>query len=213
MSYQYLFKIIVVGDTATGKSSSIVKLSDHTFDPCYQMTIGVEFASMMFEVEGEPIKVQIWDTAGQESFHSITRSYYRGSAGVLLFYDVTRRSTFDHLRDWLYEIKGRCHQSSVVMLIGNKTDQSHARQVSFFEGDALAKEHCLLFCETSCCGSDVYSIMDAYRLLVLEIHRRVKSGELDPSEDTGVKLGLSSRKGNVILQEKKAGCCVPVCGT
>lgn len=116
MSYSYLFKYIIIGDTGVGKSCLLLQFTDKRFQPVHDLTIGVEFGARMinidqkqvclkshfeFEFKKFQIKLQIWDTAGQESFRSITRSYYRGAAGALLVYDITRRDTFNHLTTWL----------------------------------------------------------------------------------------------------------------
>merc|ERR1712154_171315 len=103
LPYKYLFKYIIVGDTAVGKSCLLLQFTDKRFQPVHDLTIGVEFGARMINVADKSIKLQIWDTAGQESFRSITRSYYRGAAGALLVYDITRRDTFKHLTRWLEE--------------------------------------------------------------------------------------------------------------
>ena len=97
MSYSYLFKYIIIGDTGVGKSCLLLQFTDKRFRNDHDITIGVEFGSRMIQLDNKEIKLQIWDTAGQESFRSITRSYYRGAAGALLVYDITRRDTFSHL--------------------------------------------------------------------------------------------------------------------
>jgi len=113
------------------------------------LTIGVEFGARMITIDKKQIKLQIWDTAGQESFRSITRSYYRGAAGALLVYDITRRETFTHLTSWLEESRQHASPNMTIMLIGNKCDDDDKRAVSKEEGEAFAKQHGLLFLETS----------------------------------------------------------------
>jgi len=103
----------------------------------------------MINIDGKAIKLQIWDTAGQESFRSITRSYYRGAAGALLVYDITRRETFNHLTCWLEDAKQHSNSNMTIMLIGNKSDLDHKRAVSTEEGEQFAKENGLIFIETS----------------------------------------------------------------
>mmetsp|Transcript_39676 Transcript_39676/g.35416 ORF Transcript_39676/g.35416 Transcript_39676/m.35416 type:complete len:106 (+) Transcript_39676:85-402(+) len=105
MSYSYLFKYIIIGDTGVGKSCLLLQFIDKRFRQKHEVTIGVEFGARMINVDGKNIKLQIWDTAGQESFRSITRSYYRAAAGALLVYDITRRETFTHLTRWLDEAR------------------------------------------------------------------------------------------------------------
>ena len=116
MSYAYLFKYIIIGDTGVGKSCLLLQFTDKRFQPVHDLTIGVEFGARLIHL-GEshsPIKLQIWDTAGQESFRSITRSYYRGAAGALLVYDITRRETFNHLTRWLEEARQNANANMII---------------------------------------------------------------------------------------------------
>ncbi|KAD6454096.1 hypothetical protein E3N88_08802 [Mikania micrantha] len=144
MSYAYLFKYIIIGDTGVGKSCLLLQFTDKRFQPVHDLTIGVEFGARMITIDNKPIKLQIWDTAGQESFRSITRSYYRGAAGALLVYDITRRETFNHLASWLEDARQHANANMTVMLIGNKCDLAHRRAVSTEEGEQFAKENGLL---------------------------------------------------------------------
>merc|ERR1712224_958946 len=107
-----------------------------------------EFGSKIVDVNGKPTKLQIWDTAGQESFRSITRSYYRGAAGALIVYDISRRDTFNHVVKWLEEVRQQSDRKTVITLVGNKSDLPR-REVAYDEGSRFAKEHGLNFIETS----------------------------------------------------------------
>ncbi|GFP78738.1 RAS-related protein rabb1c [Phtheirospermum japonicum] len=149
MSYAYLFKYIIIGDTGVGKSCLLLQFTDKRFQPVHDLTIGVEFGARMITIDNRPIKLQIWDTAGQESFRSITRSYYRGAAGALLVYDITRRETFNHLASWLEDARQHANANMSIMLIGNKCDLAHRRAVSTEEGEQFAKENGLIFMEAS----------------------------------------------------------------
>lgn len=120
MSYHYLMKYVVIGDSAVGKSCLLLQFTDRRFTNAHEVTIGVEYGARLVEVGGQTIKLQVWDTAGQETFRSVARSYYRGAAGALLVYDVTRRSTFQHLESWLREARESGSPDMVVMLVGNK---------------------------------------------------------------------------------------------
>ena len=106
--------------SGVGKSCLLLQFTDKRFQPVHDLTIGVEFGARMINIEGKQIKLQIWDTAGQEAFRSITRSYYRGAAGALLVYDITRRDTFNHLTTWLEDARQHSNSNMVIMLIGNK---------------------------------------------------------------------------------------------
>ena len=118
--YDYLFKFLVIGSAGIGKSCLLHQFIEGTFKEDSSHTIGVEFGSKIVPVGGRTVKLQIWDTAGQERFRSVTRSYYRGAAGALLVYDITRRDTFNHLTTWLEDARQHSNSNMVIMLIGNK---------------------------------------------------------------------------------------------
>lgn len=127
----------------------MLQFTDKRFRQQHDLTIGVEFGARTIQIDNKNIKLQIWDTAGQESFKSITRSYYRGAAGALLVYDITRRDTFTHLTRWLEEVRQNGNPDTTIMLIGNKSDQDSRRQVTTEEGERFARENGLIFIETS----------------------------------------------------------------
>nr|XP_016492583.1 PREDICTED: ras-related protein Rab-2A-like [Nicotiana tabacum] len=104
MAYEYLMKFIIVGETGVGKTCIMNQFTEKRFDPVYDVTIGAGYGSRIITVHKKQIKLQIWDTAGQEKFRSITRAYYRDAAGALLVYDVTKRHTFERLSSWLEDI-------------------------------------------------------------------------------------------------------------
>jgi len=195
MSYSYLFKYIIIGDTGVGKSCLLLQFTDKRFQPIHDLTIGVEFGARMINIENKPIKLQIWDTAGQESFRSITRSYYRGAAGALLVYDITRRETFSHLTRWLQEARQNSHQNMVIMLIGNKSDLEHRRQVSKEEGEAFALENGLVFLETS--AKTAANVESAFVKTAEKIFENIQSGVYDVNNEShGVKLGTPQAAGD-----------------
>jgi len=195
MSYAYLFKYIIIGDTGVGKSCLLLQFTDKRFQPVHDLTIGVEFGARIVSIEGRQIKLQIWDTAGQESFRSITRSYYRGAAGALLVYDITRRETFNHLTRWLEEARQNANQSMVIMLIGNKSDLDHRRQVSKEEGEKFAKEHGLIFLETS--AKTAANVEEAFIQTAQNIYKNINEGNMDVTNEThGIKMGMGVNPNN-----------------
>lgn len=195
MSYQYLFKYIIIGDTGVGKSCLLLQFTDKRFQPVHDLTIGVEFGARMINIASKPVKLQIWDTAGQESFRSITRSYYRGAAGALLVYDITRRETFNHLASWLEDARQHASANMVIMLIGNKCDLAHRRAVSTEEGAQFAKENGLIFMETS--AKTAQNVEEAFINTAAKIHQKIEEGVIDVSnESCGIKLGYVSAGGN-----------------
>mmetsp|Transcript_11380 Transcript_11380/g.35045 ORF Transcript_11380/g.35045 Transcript_11380/m.35045 type:complete len:208 (+) Transcript_11380:187-810(+) len=145
----HLFKYIIIGDTEVGKSSIMLMFTERHFQGAHDMTIGVEFDSRAVKLaDGSTANLEIWDTAGQESYLSITRSYYRGADCCLLVYDVTRRESFDHLPRWLNEAKqNAANPNLVLMLAGNKADLEQKREISRAEGKAFADLHGMLFVE------------------------------------------------------------------
>ena len=149
--YQYTCKVVLIGDAAVGKSCLLLRFIDQVFQPVYDLTIGVEFGSRVIETSTHiPIRIQAWDTAGQEAFRSITRSYYRGASAVILMYDVSRRETFVHIVRWLKEVATVVHPCCVLVLVGNKVDLHQQRQISTDEARQFAQQHNIhLFFETS----------------------------------------------------------------
>jgi len=191
MSYSYLFKYIIIGDTGVGKSCLLLQFTDKRFQPVHDLTIGVEFGARMITIDNRQVKLQIWDTAGQESFRSITRSYYRGAAGALLVYDITRRETFNHLTRWLEEARQNANSSMVIMLIGNKSDLDHRRQVTKEEGEKFAKEHGLIFLETS--AKTAANVEEAFISTAQKIYENIQNGIYDVTNEAhGIKVGMAA---------------------
>ena len=123
-------RYIIIGDTGVGKSCLLLQFTDKRFQPVHDLTIGVEFGARMITIDAKQIKLQIWDTAGQESFRSITRSYYRGAAGALLVYDITKQPSYDNTERWLKELRDHADPTIVIMLVGNKSDLEDDRRAA-----------------------------------------------------------------------------------
>ncbi|KAL5721681.1 Ras-related protein Rab-2-B [Ranunculus cassubicifolius] len=192
MAYNYLFKFITIGDSGIGKSCLLLGFTDKKYERIYNPTIGVEFGAQTLTIDGKRVKLHIWDTAGQENFRSITRSYYRGVAAALLVYDVTIRSSFNHVITWLEEIKENATTSNLVItLVGNKCDISNRRVVSYEEGEQFAKKHGLGFMETSARTSE--NVDEVFTSTAKEVLKIIDKGLIDLSnvsnEATGIKVG------------------------
>ena len=148
-NYDYLFKIIIIGDSGIGKSSVLFRFADDVYNESYISTIGVDFKIKTVFINGKVIKLQIWDTAGQERFRTITTSYYRSSHIIFLCYDITDKESFSNLEIWLGEIKKFASKVVKVIVCGTKLDLASVRQVSYEEGKAFADMHNFDYYETS----------------------------------------------------------------
>ncbi|KAI5446972.1 Ras- protein RABB1c, variant 2 [Lathyrus oleraceus] len=199
MSYAYLFNLnflnlLLKNCVGVGKSCLLLQFTDKRFQPVHDLTIGVEFGARMITIDNKPIKLQIWDTAGQESFRSITRSYYRGAAGALLVYDITRRETFNHLASWLEDARQHANANMTIMLIGNKCDLAHRRAVSTEEGEQFAKEHGLIFMEAS--AKTAQNVEEAFIKTAGTIYKKIQDGVFDVSNESyGIKVGYGGIPG------------------
>ncbi|XP_062214019.1 ras-related protein RABA2a-like [Phragmites australis] len=174
--YDYLFKVVLIGDSGVGKSNLLSRFTRNTFSLDSKSTIGVEFATRTIQVESKTIKAQIWDTAGQERYRAITSAYYRGAVGALLVYDVTKGATFENVKRWLKELRDHADANTVVMLIGNKTDLGHLRSVAQGDAAAFAEREGLSFVETS--ALDATNVDRAFQTLLTEIYRIISKKAL-----------------------------------
>uniref|UniRef100_A0A8C7CK90 Ras-related protein Rab-25 n=1 Tax=Oncorhynchus kisutch TaxID=8019 RepID=A0A8C7CK90_ONCKI len=127
--YDYLFKVVLIGDSGVGKSNLLSRFTRNEFNLESKSTIGVEFATRSIQVDGKTIKAQIWDTAGQERYRAITSAYYRGAVGALLVYDIAKHLTYENVERWLKELRDHADNNIVIMLVGNKSDLRHLRAV------------------------------------------------------------------------------------
>ena len=150
MDEESIYKVLLLGDTTVGKTCFLLKYTDKTFIDEHMTTIGLDYRLKTLKLkDGKEIKLQIWDTAGQERFRTITKSYYKGSEGILLIYDVTKRESFENVKTWVSQIREEVSKSSVIYVVGNKIDLEDTRKVTTEEGVNLAKELELPFKEAS----------------------------------------------------------------
>ncbi|MFX1486005.1 MAG: GTP-binding protein [Promethearchaeota archaeon] len=171
-SYSYLFKTIVVGDGAVGKTSLTARFSEGHFSDQYKLTVGVSFAIKSIDVDGIKVKLQIWDTGGQERFSDLRSLYYKGAKGCLLVYDVTRRETFSHIENWFNEVVSQCRIIPMV-LVANKVDLTDSRAVSREDGEQLAYSRGFPYYESS--AKFGVNVIDCFSLLARMMVRKVLS--------------------------------------
>ncbi|EAS02106.2 Rab-family small GTPase (macronuclear) [Tetrahymena thermophila SB210] len=186
--YDYLFKFIMIGDTGVGKSCMLLRFVDDRFREDYDATIGVEFGSKIIDVANLAIKIQIWDTAGQESFRSITRSYYKGAIGAVVVFDITKRSSFDNLPKWLHDIKEQGKEETFVLIVGNKFDQMLQREVSQQEASEFAEQQGFNYVEVSAKSGD--NVNKIFNIMAQEILSKIQQNLIDfTNESSGIKVG------------------------
>ena len=203
--YDHMFRYIIVGDMAVGKSCLLLQFTDHKFRHQHELTIGVEFGGKTIEVKNKNVKIQIWDTAGQEAFQAITRTYYKGAIGALLVYDITRHETFEHINKWLNEIKANGSKDICCILIGNKKDLEEQRQVRYEEGKDLAEKNNLLFLETS--AKTAENVQECFTISAERILDQITKTGVDPTlPSKNVKISIDDDDDDKAKEEKK-GCC------
>ncbi|KAI9492802.1 Rab11 family GTPase putative [Zychaea mexicana] len=176
-SYDYVFKLVVVGASGVGKTNLLGRFVHDTFELATKSTIGLDLNIKTMTIDDKRVRVQVWDTAGQERYRSITKRYYRGAVGALLVYDITRHDTFEDIPRWLGELRlNDAHPDSIVMLVGNKSDLAEdQRAVPQDEATQYAEENKLLFMETS--ALDRTNVDKAFETLVYQIFKKM-SGRL-----------------------------------
>ncbi len=188
--FDFLFKFIVIGDVHVGKSNLLTQFTDHTFRSQYEMTIGVEFGSKIVTIGDRKVKLQVWDTAGQESFRSITRSYYRAAVAALLVFDVTRRESFEHLSRWLSETAN--YPMMTIVLVGNKADLDSQREVSQAEAEQYAEARGLPYLETSAKAG--LNVDKCFEDITARVLTNIDAHVYDlTSTEIGIKVGARQR--------------------
>ncbi|XP_074306875.1 ras-related protein RABA5c-like [Silene latifolia] len=204
---EYLFKIVIIGDSGVGKSNLLSRYARNEFNLHSKATIGVEFQTQSIELDGKEVRAQIWDTAGQERFRAVTSAYYRGAVGALIVYDITRGTTFDSITRWLEELNTHSDTTVAKMLVGNKYDLDDIRAVTIDQGKSLAEEHGLFFMETS--AKDSTNVKTAFEMVIKEIYTTVSRKVLNSDS---YKAQLSLKRVSLVNDESKpnegmTSCC------
>ncbi|CAH2045887.1 ras-related protein Rab-1A [Battus philenor] len=198
--YDYLFKLLLIGDSGVGKSCLLLRFADDTYTESYISTIGVDFKIRTVELDGKTIKLQIWDTAGQERFRTITSSYYRGAHGIIIVYDCTDQDSFSNVKQWLEEIDRYACDNVNKLLVGNKCDLTTKKVVDYTTANQYAEQLGIPFLETSAKNST--NVEQAFMTMAAEIKARVGPPSAGAPPGAAVKIDQGRP-----VDTGKSSCC------
>lgn len=188
--FDYLFKYIIIGDQAVGKSNLLLRYIHGEFKNEYHATIGVEFAAKSINIKDKLYRIQIWDTAGQENYKSITRAYYKNSVCALIVYDISNRDSFTNVCSWIEDCKNQCPKTVYMILVGNKSDLEEQREVRKEEGQDLADKYGINFFETSAKTGE--NVEEVFNNSAEQIATNIEEGYYNLEDDScGIKVGFN----------------------
>ena len=204
----YSVKFIIVGDSSVGKSNILLRFSRNEFDSGHQATLGIEFANKHVIHNNVDYLVQIWDTAGQENFRSVTRAYYKASAVAMVVYDITKEESFSHIQTWMKDCKELAPSTVLIALIGNKSDLEEQRVITKERGENLARENNMMFFETSALNGN--GIENAFKKCIEKVDKKIRNGDynlsnLDEMNKYGIKkIEIEKENNNERIIDKKS---------
>ena len=211
-NYNYLMKFILIGNSGVGKSTLLFQFIENKYKTGIEPTIGIEFGTKIIDVSGKTIRLQIWDSAGQENYRSITRAYYRNTICAVLVYDITNRKSFEDIKIWLEEAKTFGNENMYFVLLGNKAEMENERTVSVHEADTLAKDQGMYFFEVSAVAN--LNVARSFNIILERILKDIHKNVLDPyNESNGIKIGMNNISKstfpslNIKQKESKKPCC------
>lgn len=212
--YEYLFKLLLIGNSGVGKSCILMRYADNSFTENFFNTIGVDFKIKTITLNDQIIKMQIWDTAGQDRFRTLTSSYYRGAHGIIIVYDVTNKDSFDNVRQWMQEIEKFASENVNKLLVGNKSDLEEQREVTYDEGVELAKKFDIPFLEVS--AKNATHVDDTFITMASEIQARFMKEKANKGKGkenfafgnnpTSLTLNVNDGESKKV-DEKRNNCC------
>ncbi len=190
---EFIYKILLLGDSSVGKTCFLMRYIDNTFQDIHMSTIGLDYKLKNVQLEnGKMVKIQLWDTAGQDRFRSITKNYYKGAHGIILIYDITENKTFENVKNWMNQIKEEVSDKVTIVLVGNKIDVEEHRKVKTEQGESMAKDFGIMFFECSAkTGENINGIFNSLVRKVVDNFAK--------SAESGQKLKNKKKKGK--------GCC------
>ncbi|XP_051127495.1 ras-related protein Rab11D-like [Andrographis paniculata] len=207
----YVFKVVLIGDSSVGKSQMLSRFARNEFSLDSKATIGVEFQTRTVVIDRKSVKAQIWDTAGQERYRAVTSAYYRGALGAILAYDITKRKSFDHIPRWLEELRAHADDNTVMILVGNKSDLEDQREVPTEDAKEFAQTEGLFFLETS--ALEATNVEEAFLTVLTEIFNVTNRRSLAGGKEQDQKpVSLAGKNIDVAgsgqaVPEKNRMCC------
>ena len=205
--YQYIFKLILIGNSGVGKSSILNRYMNKTFEDSYKCTIGVDFLMKSIEINGKTVKLQLWDTAGQEKYKSMVASYYRGANVAFVVFDLTNHESFDSLPLWIENYYRNGPEQKNIILIGNKKDMIDDRKVTQEEAELFSQTNNMMYFETSAKEGDNIEYVFTYAAeQLLEFYSNTEDVNLKRQINTTNELRSYNFK-EIRIEERKKGCC------
>ena len=195
-NYDAMVKVLMIGDSGVGKTCIIQRYTKNDFSMSHLSTIAIDFKMVTLDVNNMTLKMQIWDTAGQERFDTLTTGFFKDSDGIMITYSITDRSSFEKVNKWLNDIYTLAPANTKIILVGNKSDLDHERQVTFQEGADLAEENQIKFIETSAKTGSF--IREAFLMMGKVISERLKTGQKSEKDAANSK---------VVVTKKSSNCC------
>ena len=205
--YQYIFKLILIGNSGVGKSSILNRYMNKAFEESYKCTIGVDFLMKSIEINGKTVKLQLWDTAGQEKYKSMVASYYRGANVALVVFDITNHESFDSLPLWIENYYKNGPDQKNIILIGNKKDMIEERQVTQEEAELFSQTNNMIYFETSAKDGDNIDYVFTYAAeKLVEFYSSQKETNIKRQINQTNELQSQSFK-EIRIEEHKKKCC------
>ena len=204
-------KLVLVGDSNVGKTNIVSRFVRNRFSSETRNTIGVDFSSISLDIDGKAVKVQIWDTAGQEKYKAITNSYYKNCQGAILVFDITMRSSFENLSGWMNEIRKHSKCEVPIIILGNKIDLETEREVSEGEARQYSQTHGYYYMEVSAKKNEKGNVREAIMKLIGDVLKMIVERE-KKEEEGAIRVRKSSTPlpiHKLIKKEEKTkkGCC------
>ena len=205
--YQYIFKLILIGNSGVGKSSILNRYMNKVFEESYKCTIGVDFLMKSIEINGKTVKLQLWDTAGQEKYKCMVSSYYRGANVALVVFDITNHDSFDSLPLWIENYYKNGPDQKNIILIGNKKDMVEERQVTQEEAELFSQTNNMIYFETSAKDGDNIDYVFTYAAeKLLEFYSSQNDTNLMRQINQINELQIHNFK-EIRIEEHKKKCC------